>query len=267
MLALTPLATCGLAFAGFLAGFVDSIAGGGGLVTVPALLATGLDPRIVMGTNKGQATFGATVAFATYWRRGAIDRKRVPVGLVCGFFGSLIGAYLLTQMRPEPLRPLVLGLLVASVIVVSVPKDRWIALFARGKKRTSLLEDAPPREQNPLVLFAPLAIALGTYDGFFGPGVGTMLIVACVLVFGDGLAKASANAKIVNWASNLAALLLLSSRGLVNWPIALTMAGTNVVGSFVGARLALRVGDRLVRVLVPVVALSIATKIIVDMLR
>lgn len=265
---MTPLVTVGLGVAGFLAGFVDSIAGGGGLITVPALLATGLDPRIVMATNKGQATFGATVAFATYWRRGAIERKRVPVGLACGFLGSLLGAWLLTMIRPEPLRPVVLGLLVTSVVVVSVPKDRWIALFARAQKRGSLLDDEPPaRASNPLLLFAPLALALGLYDGFFGPGVGTMLIVACVIVFGDGLAKASANAKIVNWASNVAALLLLSSRGLVNWPLALTMAGANVVGSFVGARLALRVGDRLVRVLVPIVALGIAIKVVVDMLR
>ncbi len=265
-LAFTPLTTAALAVAGFAAGFVDSIAGGGGLVTVPALLATGLPLPVVMATNKGQAAFGATMAFGTYLRRGAVERSRIPVGLACGFSGSLVGAWLLTRMRPEPLRPVVIALLLASVVVVMVPKARWIALFSRSRVPGARTSDVLAGGR-PMAAFAPFAFVLGAYDGFFGPGVGTMLIVACVIVFDDTLSKASANAKIVNWASNVAALGLLASRGLVNWPLALTMAVCNVAGSFVGARLALRVGDRLVRVLVTVVALGVCVKVGVDMLR
>src|SRR3954470_16589055 len=101
-----------LALAAFAAGLVDAIAGGGGLLTVPSLLAAGLPPQIALATNKGQAAFGAVSSFASFWSKDGIDRKRAPFGFVCGFLGALAGAQVLLLVRPEPLKPIVLVLLI-----------------------------------------------------------------------------------------------------------------------------------------------------------
>src|SRR4051812_32237950 len=105
---LSPAVTALLVGAAFIAGLVDAIGGGGGLVSAPALLAAGLPPAIALGTNKGQAIFGALASFASFWRRGGIDRGRAPVAFVTGFAGSCAGAVALLAMRPEPLRPVVI---------------------------------------------------------------------------------------------------------------------------------------------------------------
>jgi len=108
---------------------------------------------------------------------------------------------------------------------------------------------------------------LGAYDGFFGPGTGSMLIIAFALVLGDSLTRASGNAKVVNLASNLAAFILFARRGTIVWPIALPMAGANALGAIVGARLALRRGDRLVRWVVLVVVVAVVVKLSLDLAR
>jgi uncharacterized membrane protein YfcA len=232
------------------AGIVDAIAGGGGLLTLPVLLTLGLGPHEALGTNKGQAVFGAVASFATFWGRKGIDRERAPLGFACGLVGSLVGAGLVLAVRPEPLKPLVMALLVLAAVVV----------VARG------YVTAEPRAlSHPLRTMALIALALGAYDGFFGPGVGSLLIVAFTLVFGDGLTRASGNAKVVNLGSNLAAVVLFAGRGVVRWEIALPMAVANAAGSSVGARLALWHGDRFVRVVVLVVVTALVAKLGVDM--
>lgn len=240
-----------LALASFAAGLVDAIAGGGGLLTVPALLATGLPPQIALATNKGQACFGAVSSFASFWMRDGIDRKRAPLGFVCGFVGSLGGAYVLTIVKPGPLKPVVLALLILAAGFVAWPR----------KPSTGRPHDWA------MVALVPLALGFGFYDGFFGPGVGSMLIVMFVLLFGDTLTRASGNAKVVNLASNLAALILFASRGAVLWKIALPMAAANAAGAFVGAHIAVKRGDKLVRVVVLVVVAALVVKITVDLLR
>jgi uncharacterized membrane protein YfcA len=240
-----------LALAAFAAGLVDAIAGGGGLLTVPALLAAGLPPQIALATNKGQACFGAVSSFASFWMRDGIDRKRAPWGFVCGFVGSVAGAYVLTIIKPEPLKPVVLALLVLAAAFVAWPR----------KPSTGRPHDWA------MVALVPLTLALGFYDGFFGPGVGSMLIVMFVLVFGDTLTRASGNAKVVNLASNLAALILFASRGAVLWKIALPMAAANAAGAFVGAHIAVKRGDKLVRVVVLVVVAALVVKIALDLVR
>jgi uncharacterized membrane protein YfcA len=247
-----PLSTVALlALAAFGAGCVDAIAGGGGLITVPALLAAGLPVPVALATNKGQACFGAVSSFGSFWLRGGIDRARAPLAFVCGLLGSLLGARVLLLIRPEPLRPIVLALLVLAAAVVAYPR-KPSATHARPWAMTGLV---------------PIALGLGFYDGFFGPGVGSMLIVAFVLVFGDTLTRASGNAKVVNLASNLAALALFAFNGAVLWKIAAPMAGANALGAFVGARLALRRGDRLVRIVVLAVVIALVAKMATDLWR
>ncbi len=233
-----------LALAAFAAGLVDAIAGGGGLVTVPALVAAGLPPHVALGTNKGQAVFGAVSSATHFWRAGGLDRDRAPLGFALGLVGSLLGALALLAVRPEPLRPVIMVLLVFAAAAVM--------LRGRAKAR----DHAP---SHPRLTLAGIALGLGAYDGFFGPGVGSMLIVAFMMAFGDSITRASGNAKVVNLASNLAAVVLFTARGTVVWSVAVPMAIANAVGASVGARLALKRGDRFVRwVVLAVVAAAIA---------
>jgi uncharacterized membrane protein YfcA len=231
-----------LMLAAFTAGFIDAIAGGGGLVTVPALLAAGLPPHIALGTNKGQAIWGTAAALANFARRGWIDRRTVPGRFAAGFVGSCAGAALVLVLSPEVLRPVVLVLLVAVAAVLA---------FRPTVEPT-------PRPRTAAAGVA-IALALGLYDGFFGPGMGTFLVVGFVLVLGHTLTRATAEAKVVNFASNLAALGVFTWQGTVLWSVALPMAAAQLVGGLAGSQVALRGGDRLVRrVLLGVVAALVA---------
>ncbi len=238
-----------LVAAAFAAGLVDAIAGGGGLITVPALLATGLPVPLAFATNKGQASFGAISSFLSFWSRGGIDRRRAPLGFAFGFIGSIAGALVLTLVPSKPLKPVVLVLLLAAAGLVVYPRK----------------PGAGVEKSWAMIALAPLALALGFYDGFFGPGVGSILIVTWVLVFGDTLTRASGNAKVVNLASNLAALLLFSIKGLVLWRIAAPMAVANALGAFTGARLAVKRGDRFVRLVVLGVVTLLVLKMAYDL--
>ncbi len=237
---------------GFGAGLVDSIAGGGGLISLPVLLAADLPEALAIGTNKGQAVFGAVSSATSFWRRGAIDRGRAPVAFSFGALGSLAGAALLSLMKPEALKPVVMVLLVVAAALVMVPKRE-----RQGAEATL---------RHGVLLLALVAFGLGAYDGFFGPGVGTLLIVAFTWLFGDSLTRASANAKVVNLASNLAAFALFAARGKIIWTFALPMAAGNILGALVGSRLALRRGDRFVRVVVLLVVTGVVIKLGVGLL-
>ena len=241
------VALFGVAFA---AGVVDAIAGGGGLLTVPALLTAGLPPHLVVGTNKGSAGFGSGAALVRFFRAGLVDRSRAGFLFFLGALGSLGGATLLLALDPKVLRPLVLVLLVLAGAVVA---------FVRPRPPR-----APPTEGQLKV--AVLALVVGAYDGFFGPGTGTFLIIGFVTLAHFSLAKASANAKVVNFASNLAALLLLATKGAVRWDVSIPMAVGQLLGGTVGAHLAVKGGDRLVRRVVLVVVLALVARLAVDLL-
>jgi uncharacterized membrane protein YfcA len=239
---------------GFAAGLIDAIAGGGGLLTVPALLAAGLPPHAVLGTNKGQAVFGAIASFGSFWSKGEISRPRAPVGFAAGFVGALVGASLVLLVSPERLRPIVLGLLVMAAAIVASRRP--------GSEERRGLAESVPRLATALVSFV-----LGAYDGFFGPGTGTMLIVANMVVLGDGMTRASGNAKVTNLASNVASCALFATRGVIVWKVSLPMAAGNALGAYVGARLAVRRGDRFVRGVVLLVVVVIAVKLGIDLAR
>ena len=247
-----PAAALGLLLVvGFVAGFVDAIAGGGGLLTVPALLATGLPPHLVFGTNKGQAVWGSGAALFGFARAGLIDRANAPIGFAAGFAGSLAGAALLLLIANEVLRPIVLVLL---VIVAGF-------LAFRPPLRATP-SPVPLRWHTPVAI--TLAAGIGAYDGFFGPGTGTFLIIGYVLLLGHALTRATAEAKVVNFASNLAAFGLFAWRGNVVWSISLPMAAAQLLGGYSGSQMALRGGDRLIRWVVLAVVTALVLKLASD---
>ena len=244
-----PLPTLlGLVVVGFFAGAMDAIGGGGGLISVPALLAAGLPPQFALGTNKGQSLFGSLAATLRYIRAGLVDRDTGRVTAPLAFLGALVGAALVLLVRPEVLRPLVLALLVVAAVLVTVARPRAEGRPVAGKRRA-------------LLLAGLVALAVGAYDGFFGPGAGTFYIAGFVGLLGISLARASADAKVANFASNVAAAAIFADRGVVVWTIALPMAAGQLLGGFLGAHVAVRRGDPLIRAVVLVVVLALVIKV------
>jgi uncharacterized membrane protein YfcA len=249
----SPLAIAALSGVACVAGFVDAIAGGGGLLTVPALLTAGLPPHVAFGTNKGQSVFGSLAALVRFWRAGLIDRPRARVLFPLGLLGALAGAALVLWVKPEVLKPMVLVLLVLAGAVVAFVRPP--AMSAALPPRAAVLEGAL------------IALVIGAYDGFFGPGTGTFLILAFVTVLRFSLQQASANAKVVNFASNLAAVLIFASRGVVLWQVAVPMAAGQALGGAAGAQLAVKGGDRVVRRVVLLVVVALVARLGYDLWR
>ncbi len=250
----TPLELGLLCVAALLAGVVDAIAGGGGLLTLPSLLATGLPPHVALGTNKGQSVFGSFAALVRFGRAGLLDKRLAKVSFPAGLVGSLGGAALVLLVKPVVLKPLVLVLLVAVAVFLT---------FRRAPPQKDKPEPGPrPRAQ---AIGALIALVIGTYDGFFGPGTGTFLIVAFSTLLGHGLAHASADAKVVNFASNLAAVALFALKGVVLWRVALPMAAAQFIGGWMGAHMAVKGGDKLVRKVVLAVVIALALKLARDL--
>jgi uncharacterized membrane protein YfcA len=237
-----------LTLVAFAAGFVDAIGGGGGLLTVPALLTAGLPPHVVFGTNKAQSVFGSFSALVRFWRAGLVDRPRARVLFPLGLLGAFGGSALVLLVRPDVLRPLVLVLLVGAGVVVAFVRP---PAGARAK----------PVPKAAVAEGALIALVIGAYDGFFGPGTGTFLIIAFVTVLHFSLQEATANAKVVNFASNLAALTLFAARGVVLWKVALPMAVGQALGGVAGAHFAVRGGDRVVRRVVLLVVLALVVRL------
>jgi uncharacterized protein len=238
-----------LSLTAFGAGTVDAIAGGGGLITLPALLAAGLPPHHALGTNKGQSVWGSAAALVAFWRAGRVDREQAVYTFPLGFCGSLVGAAIVSAIDKDALRPIVIAMLIGAAVLLVIRKP------ARDEDRGA----------RPLVA-AALALAIGAYDGFFGPGTGTFLIVGFVVLCGRSLVHASADAKVVNFASNLAAVLVFARDGYIEWELALPMAAGQLCGGILGAHLAMRGGERIVRIVVLAVSGALIVKLVVDLL-
>ena len=233
----------------FVAGVIDAIAGGGGLLTIPALMAVGIPPLQALATNKLQSSFGTASAVLAFARKGRIDFRRFAKPAMAAFIGSALGAWTLQRVGPAFLAGLIPVLLILMVIYFIVaPK-------ASEEDRHSRLSGG--------ALVGVAAVA-GFYDGFFGPGVGSFLTTILVALFGMGLVSATAHTKFLNLASNIAALITLMIGGHVLWTIGLLMAVSSMAGGQVGAHLALRVGGTMIRPLLVVMALALTIKLLAD---
>ena len=232
----------------FFAGLIDAIAGGGGLITFPALLAAGLPAHVALGTNKGQSVFGSGAAMIAYARKDAIDPKRARATFPLGLVGSLLGASAVVLMKPETLRPIVLVLLPLAAATLLIPR----------RENTG----APPK--NALLLAGVLALSIGAYDGFFGPGCGTFLILGFSMLLHDSLLRATAAAKVVNFGSNLAAVFIFARHGDILWQVSLPMAAAQMSGAWVGAHIAVKGGEKTIRPVVFLVVIGLVAKLAWD---
>lgn len=222
-----------LALVGLIAGTVDAIAGGGGMITIPILLALGMPPHMALGTNKLQSSVGTCVAAINYYRRGMWEFKTISKGLVFGFTGTVAGAILSQWLTANFLAQLIPWLLVA------------VLLYSIFTPHLGLIDRHPRMREH---YFFPLAgFILGFYDGFFGPAVGSFWVFALVFFLGYNLAKATAYTKVFNLKSNLFAFACFAIGHNVDYRAGCIMAIGQLIGGKVGSHLVITRGARFVR--------------------
>jgi uncharacterized membrane protein YfcA len=237
-----------LILAAFLAGVVDSIAGGGGLMTVPVLLLAGASPVEALATNKLQGTFGAGTAMLAYAKAGHVrPQDQLGMAAIAGLAGA--GGALVAHLIPvEVLR------IVMPVILIGVA-----AFFAL---KPGLTDEARVARISQPVFAVTVVPLVAAYDGFFGPGTGSFFMMGFVLLAGYGVLKATAHTKMLNFASNLGSLLVFIQTGATWWFVGLAMAAAQVAGASLGARLAMRVGAGLIKPLLVTVSVVMALRLL-----
>lgn len=222
-----------LFLAGLASGFVDSIAGGGGLISLPVLLSVGMPPQIALGTNKLQATFGVLTAAINYTRKGTVDLKACWLGVVMTIIGASSGAWIVQRIDSDIISHIVPVLLLAVLIYT---------VFSKNLGLTDRKGFIPKN-----LFFIIFGLLLGFYDGFFGPGTGSFWTAALLLFLGSNLTKAVGVTKIMNFTSNVVALTVFVIGGNVYYAAGITMAVAQVIGARVGSNLAIKKGTRFIR--------------------
>lgn len=239
-----------LFLAAIFAGFVDSIAGGGGLITIPVLLIAGIPPLESIATNKLQSQFGSASATIAYARKGHVKLKeQLPMAAMAAL-GGAIGALLASIVPTEFLTTAIPFLLVA------------IAIFFAIKPNLGDLESH--RRVTPFVFGLTAVPIVGLYDGVFGPGAGSFYMLGFVLLAGFGLLKATAHTKLINLGSNFGSFLVFAASGSVLWKIGLMMGVGQFIGAQIGSRLAMRNGAKIIKPLLVISCIALATKLIAN---
>lgn len=237
-----------LFLAGLLAGSIDAIAGGGGLIALPALLFAGLTPAEALATNKLQGSFGTLSASLYFVRRGLVDLRRMRWMIMATFAGAALGTVLVQRLDP--------GFLTAVIPVLLI----LIALYFLLSPQ--LGEADVQRRIGELTFAWTVGFGVGFYDGFFGPGTGSFFAIAFVSLLGFGLTKATAHTKVLNLTSNLASLLFFVLGGQVVWTLGLVMALGQLIGGRLGASLVVLKGTKLIRPLVVVICVLMSLKLL-----
>lgn len=238
----------------FIASFIDSVVGGGGLIMIPSLLFLGISPVYAFGINKFASTFGTCTSMISFLRSGKVNKKLVTFLFPISFIGSAIGAYVVTLIPADFLRPLVIVLLVLVTIYTLMKKD-WGSLttFQKLTKKTGIL----------VVL---MAASMGFYDGFFGPGTGSFYLF-CFLLLGFNFVESAGNAKVLNFASNISAMMMFIYLDAVLYQYAIPMAASMMLGAMCGSQMAIRKGASYVRILFVSITVVLISKQIWDLLH
>lgn len=230
------------------AGLVDSIAGGGGLLCVPALLLSGLDPVAVLATNKLQGAFGTASATYAFWKKGALEPKKHFISILTCFAGAVLGVSAINYAPKNLLAEIMPPLLILIALY-----------FALAPKLSN--EATKPKLPQPAFAFG-FGPMLGFYDGVFGPGTGSFFMLALVSLFGLGMVEATGRTKLFNFTTNIAALLIFALGGKIVWLTGLVMGVGQLIGAQVGSHLAIKNGATIIRPLLVVVCVAMAAKLL-----
>lgn len=252
MLELTSDLVAALVGAAFAAGFVDAIAGGGGLITLPALLLAGASPLEALSTNKVQGTFGAATAAVAYARAGHVT-LRGQIGAAMLAFGCGAAGAALAGLVPT-------GWLRLALPVILIAIAAFFAL------KRGLSDDDSAARLAPAAFTAFVVPLIAGYDGLIGPGAGSFYMIGFVALAGYGVLKATAHTKLLNFASNLGGLLTFAVYGAPWWGVGLAMGAAQIVGARLGARLAMRIGARMIKPLLVITSTALALRLIWQML-
>ena len=243
-----------LALAAGFAGFVDAVAGGGGLVQLPALLI-GISNKpipMILGTNKIPSIFGTSVAAASYFKKVRPDLKLTVAMAIPALIGSVTGAHLAARFPTSVFHPLILTLLVV------------VGVYTWRKPELGMIERIRHTHRTRQLIVAGCGLLIGFYDGIFGPGTGTILVFILVVIVGYEFLKASATAKMVNIATNFGAIVTFQISGHMWWRLGLSLALANVAGALIGSRLAIKGGSPLVRKVFLFVVAALIAKLSYD---
>ncbi len=233
----------------FFAGFIDSIAGGGGLLTIPAFMIAGLPPQVALGTNKFQATLGTSISSLNFIHKKKVSLKIVLSGILFALVGAFIGSKVILAIDPDIVGKIIIFLLPLGVFATLCPRKATI--YSHTLTKVDLLIKIPL-----------ICLIIGFYDGFFGPGTGSFLALAFYVFMKLDLIEATANAKIFNFISNLGSLAAFIYSGKVIFTLGLPMALSNMAGNYLGSHLVLRKGAKVIKFfLIVVLALLCLTLI------
>ncbi|OFI36647.1 hypothetical protein BIU82_12870 [Arthrobacter sp. SW1] len=239
--------------AGFAAGWVDAVVGGGGLIQLPALLLVpGITPVQALATNKMGSIFGTATSATTYYRRVGPDLKTAVPMAVIALAGSFGGALLAANLPASVFKPII----VVALVVVAL----FTAFRPNAGELTALRHDG----HKHYVVACLIGAVIGFYDGLIGPGTGSFLVIALVSAMGYAFLEASAKAKIVNMATNAGALLFFLPHGSLLWGVGLLLGAANMAGGYLGARTAVKKGSKFVRAVFLLVVAALIIKLSID---
>jgi len=234
-----------LFFVALLASAIDAVAGGGGLLVVPTMLLLGMNPLVTLGTNKLQSCFGTATSSYNYFKNGLLKEKNIKFLVLLSFIGSLIGTISVSQLSNEMLTNLIPVLLIGAAIFLILNKNNNLKV-----------------SKTLVIAFTPLIFIIGFYDGFFGPGTGTFFVLLFLIIKQRNLMEATAATKILNFTSNLASFLVFQSKGFVIIELALIMAIAQIIGAYVGSKLAIKNGEKFVRPVIVFISIVLSIRIL-----
>lgn len=239
-----------LFLAGLLAGFIDAIAGGGGMITIPAMLLAGIPPLQALGTNKLQSLFGSGAASWSYARHGHVDLRAQWPMVSMAALGAVLGALLATVVPGGVLKAALPFLLVAIAVYFGL--------------KPNLGEVDRQRKLSPFVFGAIFVPLIGFYDGVFGPGTGSFLMLGFIALAGYGILKATAHTKFLNFGSNVGAFAVFLAHGAVLWKVGLAMGAGQFIGAYLGSRFAMKQGAKIIKPLLVTVSIALAIRLLAD---
>ena len=235
-----------LFFVAFFASLIDSIAGGGGLLTTPSMLLVGIQPLNVLATNKFQSCFGTFTSTYNYFKNGLLVDEKRKIYFVLSFLGSGLGTLLVSRISNETLESIIPILLIGAALFFITNK---------GPKNAN-------SNSKLLIVFNLIVFGIGFYDGFFGPGTGSFFVLSFVIIKGVNIMQATAVTKLLNFASNFAAFIVFAVQGYVIWSLGLTMAVAQIAGAYTGSKFAIKNGEKLVRPVLVVVSILLSIRIL-----
>ena len=246
-----PIEIFALLFAlSIFAGFVDAIAGGGGLITVPALLWAGVPPLNTLATNKLQGCFGSGTASYQFWHKGLINLSELLWPVALTFIGAALGTWTVQHIHNDWLNQIIPILLIGVALYFALSPS---------------LKDLDGQQRISIGAFGLTGgLIVGFYDGFFGPGTGSFFFAAIVLLLGWGAKRATGATKLLNFTSNIASLIFFAAGGQVLWVLGLAMGTGQIIGAWLGSHLAIKHGAKLIKPLVVVISIALSIRLLID---